>query len=123
MKFVVTGFKEFSGVKENPTEFIVKNLQDYLRVRGKPLPGDNWRSVNESIGAVCRREVYRRTLARKALLIKECERMHTGGAEAVNFTVLKVAGREVSVWLALAAKTVIEGVPEDSEIIWVCTDS
>ena len=41
MKFVVTGFKEFSGVEENPTEFIVKNLQDYLRVRGKPLPGDN----------------------------------------------------------------------------------
>ncbi len=45
MKFVVTGFKEFSGVKENPTEFIVKNLQDYLRVRGKPLPGDNWHSA------------------------------------------------------------------------------
>lgn len=80
MKFVVTGFREFSGVKENPTEFIVNNLQDYLRVRGKPLPG---------------------------------------GAEAVNFTALKVAGREVSDWLALAAKTISDGVPEESEIIWI----
>ena len=53
--------------------------------------------------------------------MKECKHMHTGDAEAVNFTVLKVAGREVSDWLALAAKTVSEGVPED--IIWVCTDS
>lgn len=39
MKFVVTGFKEFSGVKENPTEYIVKNLQVYLKIRGRPLPG------------------------------------------------------------------------------------
>lgn len=47
--------------------------------------------------------------------------IHAGGAEAVNFTVLKVAGKEVSDWLVLAAKSVAEGVPEDSEVTWVCT--
>jgi len=39
MKFIVTGFKEFSGVKENPTAYIVKNLEHYLKRKGRPLPG------------------------------------------------------------------------------------
>ncbi|PIN25757.1 putative pyroglutamyl peptidase [Handroanthus impetiginosus] len=32
----VTGFKKFHGVAENPTETIVKNLQEYMNKRGLP---------------------------------------------------------------------------------------
>lgn len=32
----VTGFKKFHGVSENPTETIVTNLQEYLKVKGLP---------------------------------------------------------------------------------------
>lgn len=32
----VTGFKEFQGVSENPTEVIVNNLKDYVERRGLP---------------------------------------------------------------------------------------
>lgn len=32
----ITGFKRFHGVSENPTETIVKNLQDYMNKRGLP---------------------------------------------------------------------------------------
>ena len=31
--FVVTGFGNFAGVHENPTEYIAKNLEDFLHSR------------------------------------------------------------------------------------------
>ena len=36
--FVLTGFGDFAGVHENPTEHIVKNIEDYIRSRKKDLP-------------------------------------------------------------------------------------
>ena len=36
--FVLTGFGDFAGVHENPTEYIVKNIEDYIRLRKKDLP-------------------------------------------------------------------------------------
>jgi len=32
----VTGFKKFHGVSENPTETIVNNLQEYVKIKGLP---------------------------------------------------------------------------------------
>ena len=32
----VTGFKKFHGVSENPTETIVNNLKEYLKMNGLP---------------------------------------------------------------------------------------
>ena len=36
--FVLTGFGDFAGVHENPTEHIVKNIEDFIRLRKKELP-------------------------------------------------------------------------------------
>lgn len=32
----VTGFKKFHGVSENPTETIVNNIQEYIKIKGLP---------------------------------------------------------------------------------------
>ncbi|KAL8114989.1 hypothetical protein AgCh_021711 [Apium graveolens] len=32
----VTGFKKFHGVSENPTETIVNNIQEYVKIKGLP---------------------------------------------------------------------------------------
>ena len=36
--FVLTGFGDFAGVHENPTEHIVKDIEDFIRSRKKELP-------------------------------------------------------------------------------------
>mmetsp|Transcript_22088 Transcript_22088/g.56617 ORF Transcript_22088/g.56617 Transcript_22088/m.56617 type:complete len:218 (+) Transcript_22088:187-840(+) len=36
MRFVVTGFSRFGGVKDNPTEWLVQHLEEYLTKRQSP---------------------------------------------------------------------------------------
>jgi len=36
MKFLITGFSQFSGVEANPTQWIVEHLEDHLKARGSP---------------------------------------------------------------------------------------
>ena len=33
VNFVITGFGDFAGVRDNPTEFIAKNIEDFLHKR------------------------------------------------------------------------------------------
>ena len=39
--FVITGFGNFAGVKDNPTEYIAKNIEDFIHARKKSLPDES----------------------------------------------------------------------------------
>ena len=39
--FVITGFGNFAGVKDNPTEHIAKNIEDFIHARKKSLPDES----------------------------------------------------------------------------------
>ncbi len=39
--FVITGFGNFAGVKDNPTEHIAKNIEEFIHARKKSLPDES----------------------------------------------------------------------------------
>lgn len=39
--FVISGFGDFAGVHGNPTEYIAKNIEDFLHSRKKSLPNES----------------------------------------------------------------------------------